>query len=342
MSEPDGVLWDRRAGRRCHWHRRFRRSWTVANGPGEAFGSPIRSWSGANTRAGDRRRPPTASSAVLLGIVHIGRYENYRGARQEWAAVPARERAPRETSAAAAIETVVHNVLVARVPAQQAVLDARYDQYLASVQDGPAGRADVTLGERVAARVRRWRDNDGLDATVRFEGQKPYPGRVAADRSDAAGRLGAHPGAPLPCCGVPVHLPPGDASPAAVSAYPCGKARAIGGRAAAHLQALEDVLQMGADRSFGDAQVPGDLAVGPPGRDEREQLTLPRGEGDRLAATLPFLEPGIKVRPQQREQPAVTLGEVRAGSAGQQQSQATPRRAGQAHHHLAVHPEQAE
>jgi hypothetical protein len=150
---------------------------TVANGPGEASGSadPVLVWSEYAEQAIVAGRPP-ASSAVLLGIVHIGMYDTTVALGMNRQPYLHRERAPRETSAAAAIATVAHHVLVARVPAQQAVLDTRYDQYLASVQDGPARRAGVTLGERVAARVLRWRDNDGLDATVTFEKQKPYPG----------------------------------------------------------------------------------------------------------------------------------------------------------------------
>jgi hypothetical protein len=54
--------------------------------------------------------------------------------------------APRGTSTAAAIATVAHGVLVTRVSTQQAMLDAEYDQYLAAVPDGRAGRAGVALG----------------------------------------------------------------------------------------------------------------------------------------------------------------------------------------------------
>ncbi len=62
------------------------------------------------------------------------------------------------------------------MPAQQTVLDAQYQQYLAGVPDGRARRDGVALGERVAARVLRWRANDGLDVAVPYVQRPPGPG----------------------------------------------------------------------------------------------------------------------------------------------------------------------
>jgi hypothetical protein len=149
----------------------------LANGPTGAAGSaaPVLVWSGYAEQAVVAGRAP-GSSAVQLAIVHIGIYDTAVALGLHGQPYVHRDRAPRETSAAAAIATVAHHVLVARVPAQRATLDAQYDQYLAGVRDGRARRAGVALGERVAARVLRWRDHDGLDTTVPYVQRPLGPG----------------------------------------------------------------------------------------------------------------------------------------------------------------------
>lgn len=141
------------------------------NGPAE----PVLVWSGYAEQAITSGRPP-ASSAVQLAIVHIGMYDTAVALGLRARPYLDRVRAPRGTSAAAAIATAAHRILVARIPAQQATLDAQYDQYLAGIGDGWARRAGVALGERVAARVLSWRDRDGLDAAVPYVQRPPGPG----------------------------------------------------------------------------------------------------------------------------------------------------------------------
>ncbi len=48
-----------------------------------------------------------------------------------------------------------------------------------------------------------------------------------------------------------------------------------GGGAAGDIQLLVDVFQVGTYGSLGDAQTPGDLAVGVPGRQQVQQVVLP-------------------------------------------------------------------
>jgi PAP2 superfamily len=141
------------------------------NGPGE----PVLVWSGYAEQAVTAGRPP-ASSAVQLAVVHIGMYDTAVALGLRARPYLDRLHAPRGTSAAAAIATAAHRILVARIPVQQATLDAQYDQYLAGIGDGWARRAGVALGERVAARVLIWRDHDGLDATVPYVQRPPGPG----------------------------------------------------------------------------------------------------------------------------------------------------------------------
>ena len=148
-----------------------------AHGSAGASGSaePVLVWSGYAEQAIVTGRPP-GNSAVQLAIVHIGMYDTAVALGLDARPYLKRERAPRGPSSAAAIATVAHRVLVARVPAQRGTVDAQYDQYLAGVPDGWPKRAGVVLGERVAARVLRWRQDDGLDATVPYLPPPPGPG----------------------------------------------------------------------------------------------------------------------------------------------------------------------
>ena len=125
----------------------------LAKAPTEASGpaDPVLVWSGYAEQAVVTGRPPS-SSAVLLGIVHIGMYDTAVALGLDAEAYLYREGAPPETSGAAAIGTVAHRILVARIPARRAILDAQYDQFLAGVRDG-AGQA----GRRGAWRADRRR-----------------------------------------------------------------------------------------------------------------------------------------------------------------------------------------
>jgi hypothetical protein len=148
-----------------------------AHGSAGASGSaePVLVWSAYAEQAIVAGRPP-GNSAVQLAIVHIGIYDTAVALGLPGRPYLKRERAPRGTSAAAAIATVAHHVLAARIPAQKPTVDGHYDQYLAGVPDGWAKRAGIALGARVADRVLRWRHNDGLDATVPYEQRPPGPG----------------------------------------------------------------------------------------------------------------------------------------------------------------------
>jgi hypothetical protein len=120
-------------------------------------------------------RPP-GSSEVLLGIVQVAVYDTVaaiHGGMRPFAAAP---RVDRPASTAAAVATAAHHVLVARVPAQAATVDARYRDALAAVPDGPAKRNGVDAGERVAAKILRLRAGDGFDNDVPYVQPPPGPG----------------------------------------------------------------------------------------------------------------------------------------------------------------------
>ena len=136
---------------------------------------PVLVWSGYGAQAITAGRPP-ASAMVLLGIEHIAIYDTAVALGLRADPFVIRVRARPGTSAAAAIATAAHHVLVARVPAQRAFLDEKYQQYLAGVSDGTAKQRGIWLGARVATAVLAWRAGDGLDNPVPYLQPEAGPG----------------------------------------------------------------------------------------------------------------------------------------------------------------------
>jgi hypothetical protein len=87
----------------------------------------------------------------------------------------------------AAVATAAYQVLVALFPAQQATLQAQYDQSLAAVPDGNAKQGGITVGGRAATAMITARQNDGAFAPQTWAvgsqpGQwRPTPPAFASD-----------------------------------------------------------------------------------------------------------------------------------------------------------------
>jgi hypothetical protein len=74
-------------------------------------------------------------------------------------------------------------------------------------------------------------------------------------------------------------------------------------RSARHLEAAVQVLQVGADRALGQAEPPGDLAVGVAGGEQAQQLPVPgREPRQRVPASFGVEVSLVQVRAQQGEQ----------------------------------------
>ena len=109
-------------------------------------------------------------AAVYMGIVHAAIYDAALavdgGGYQPYAIAL---RAPRGTSAAAAVSTAAHHTLIGLQPAlgltpvQQAILDGDDAAYLAAIPDDEAKTDGIAVGERVAAAVLARRDHDGRE-----------------------------------------------------------------------------------------------------------------------------------------------------------------------------------
>jgi hypothetical protein len=157
--------------------------------------TPVIDWSNEARRA---IVPPSAGvenygnkfpgeAALYMGIVHAAIYDAavaIEGGYQPYAITI---HAPPDTSSAAAIATAAHHTLVGApgeghtglqpalglTPAQQAILDGDYANYLAAIPGGTAKANGIMIGRQVAQAIVALRTNDGRDANPVY-GQPPF------------------------------------------------------------------------------------------------------------------------------------------------------------------------
>ena len=115
-----------------------------------------------------------------MGIVHVAIYDTALAFEGGYRPYAIRLTAPRGASAAAAIATAAHHTLVGMqpalglTPAQQAILDGRYADYLAAIPDDGTAKTDgIAVGQQVASAVLALRTNDGRESNPQY-GQPPF------------------------------------------------------------------------------------------------------------------------------------------------------------------------
>ena len=144
-------------------------------------------WSGVAEGAIAAGRPP-ASSSVLGGMVHGAMYDAVAAVEGGLEPFATGVTAPPGASADAAVAQAARDVLVARVPGQATAVQIAYDAYMASIPDGPAKDAGKAVGAAAAAGHARDADRRSLRRRRSVRPAAAGPGRVRADRGDAAGR----------------------------------------------------------------------------------------------------------------------------------------------------------
>jgi hypothetical protein len=108
-------------------------------------------------------------AAVYMGIVHAAIYDAAVAIEGGYQPYAIELHAPPDTSSAAAIATAAHHTLIGLqpalglTPAQQAILDGEYTNYLAAIPDGTAKSNGIAVGEQVAAAMVALRTNDGRE-----------------------------------------------------------------------------------------------------------------------------------------------------------------------------------
>ncbi|PYK47285.1 MAG: hypothetical protein DME20_12550 [Verrucomicrobia bacterium] len=165
------------------WSNEARRA-IVPPGPGGIFGSE----NYGNKFPGE--------AAVYMGIVHAAIYDAAVAIEGGYEAYAITLIAPPNTSSAAAIATAAHHTLIGLqpplglTPAQQAILDGDYANYLAAIPDGAAKTNGIAVGEQVAAAVVALRVNDGREQNPTLADLNPPP--------PGPGIWERNPGNPLP------------------------------------------------------------------------------------------------------------------------------------------------
>ncbi len=166
--------------------------------------TPVIDWS---TEARRAIVPPSAGpenygnkfpgeAAVYMGIVHAAIYDAAVAIEGGYEPYAITLIAPPNTSSAAAIATAAHHTLIGLqpplglTPAQQAILDGDYANYLAAIPDGAAKTNGIAVGEQVAAAVVALRANDGREQNPTLADLNPPP--------PGPGIWERNPGNPLP------------------------------------------------------------------------------------------------------------------------------------------------
>jgi hypothetical protein len=122
-------------------------------------------------------------AGIYMGIVHAAIYDAalaIEGGYQPYAiGLAAPDASPEAAIATAAYRTLVGPPGVGLQPAlgltsaQQAILDAYYNAYIAAVPDGPAKTKGIAVGNQVAAAVLALRENDGREKDPQY-GVPPF------------------------------------------------------------------------------------------------------------------------------------------------------------------------
>jgi PAP2 superfamily len=155
---------------------------TMALGPAASSSAPIATsenavvyWSGIAEDAIAAGRPP-ASSAVMAGIVHGAVYDAVAATKGGLKPFATRVTAPPDASPDAAIAQAARDVLVNRIPAQAAAVDATYNTFMAGIPDGPGKEGGKAVGAASAAGMLAMRLGDGWNANVAYVQPTPGPG----------------------------------------------------------------------------------------------------------------------------------------------------------------------
>src|SRR6266699_2792642 len=166
--------------------------------------TPVIDWSNEARRA---IVPPSAGAenygnkfpgeaALYMGIVHAAMYDAAVAIEGGYEPYAITLIAPPDTSSAAAIATAAHHTLIGLqpplglTPAQQAILDGDYANYLAAIPDGTAKTNGIAIGEQVAAAAVALRMNDGRELNPTLADLNPPP--------PGPGIWERNPGNPLP------------------------------------------------------------------------------------------------------------------------------------------------
>ena len=122
--------------------------------------------------------PGPSSIQRTLAILHIAMFDAINSIERVYTRYRVNVRASAGASAEAAAAQAAHDVLSTLFPLQQAMYDATLATQLHGIPPGLA-RQGVSIGQRAAAAILEWRENDGWPATITPDPMyilPPFPG----------------------------------------------------------------------------------------------------------------------------------------------------------------------
>jgi PAP2 superfamily len=128
-----------------------------AMAPGD--GTVVNDWNATALRF---LTPATFLSTRILAMMHLAIFDSVIAVTRDYEPYVVAVKAPRPTSADAAVASAAHKVLVNQLPALAADLDAAYAASLAAIPDGIHKTNGMALGEFVADRIIAIRSADVL------------------------------------------------------------------------------------------------------------------------------------------------------------------------------------
>jgi PAP2 superfamily len=149
-------------------------------GPGAAHSTPpvenaVSKWSLISQNAVSAGKAPAASE-ILHGLVHAAMYDAVNSITEDDEPFAVSIRPRGSSSVDAAVAAAARGVLVVRVPAQAAAVEAAYTSFLAGIEDGARKTNGIRIGKAVAGAYLALRADDGYDDVVLFQQQPVGPG----------------------------------------------------------------------------------------------------------------------------------------------------------------------
>ena len=99
-----------------------------------------------------------------MAMVHVAMSDAVNSVQGRYARYMAKGELARDASAEAAASAAARQILTQLYPNQKAAIDEAHAKSIASIPDGPAKTAGITLGEQIAALVQADRATDGTSA----------------------------------------------------------------------------------------------------------------------------------------------------------------------------------
>lgn len=134
----------------------------------------VAQWDDVGTRAFTAAALSPAEGHTIFAYVAIAVYDAVLAVHDDYEPFAINARAPRGTSAQAAVVSAAYQVLLRHLPAQApAILDPAYATSLATIPDGKPKTDGVALGKRVAAALLALRADDGFRAPATYTPPNP-------------------------------------------------------------------------------------------------------------------------------------------------------------------------